>query len=125
MKDLLDMDAVVQTAPEYPVLLKRIQSTFADFLVIVLLMLMASKLLEALGEGAPAWINVVLFFVIWGVYEPFCTSYACTVGNLLAGIRVRDVTNPGKKIVIWRAYIRYVLKTCLGWLSFITIHSNP
>ena len=124
-EDLLHLETIEPGTPVYPLLLKRVQSTIADLLVIVLLMLLASKLLEALGEDAPDWVNVILFFVIWGVYEPVCIAYACTVGNLLTGIRVRDANAPAKKIPLWRAYIRYALKTCLGWLSFLTIHSNP
>lgn len=110
---------------EYPLLIKRIQSSVADFLAVVLLMLLASKVLEALGEGTPPWVNIVLFLAVWGVYEPVCTACACTFGNLLSGIRVRDVKDTGRRICLGKAYIRYVLKVALGWLSFLTIHSNP
>ncbi|MBO9151211.1 RDD family protein [Chitinophaga sp. GCM10012297] len=120
MKHSSDLEVI-----EYPLLIKRIQSATADFLVIILLMLVASKLLEALGEDRPDWVNIVLFIAVWGVYEPLCTAFACTAGNLVCGIRVRDVKDPGKRICLGKAYIRYILKAALGWLSFLTIHSNP
>lgn len=111
--------------PAFPTLVKRIQSSFIDLLFIVLLMLPASRLLDSLGEGAPEWINIVIFLALWGVYEPLCTAIGCTVGNWVTGIRVRRSADIRKKIPIWAAYARYALKCLLGWLSFITIHFNP
>lgn len=113
--------------PTYPVLLKRVQSTFIDFLVIVMLMLFASLLLNAIGEekDTPAWINVVLFLSIWGLYEPLAIAYGCTVGNYMVRIRVVDIHDNQQKIPLWRAFIRYGLKVALGWVSFLSIHFNP
>ncbi|HYC28596.1 MAG TPA: RDD family protein, partial [Chitinophagaceae bacterium] len=47
-----------------------------------------------------------------------------TIGNLIKGIRVRRVNDVQRPINIFQAFIRYITKTLLGWLSFITIHSN-
>lgn len=115
-----------QTAVVYPVLLKRVQSTFIDLLVIVGMMFLASLLLNALGgEETPDEINILLFIVIWALYEPVCTALGGTIGNLLTGIRVRDNRDVSRKIPFWKAFIRYLLKINLGWLSFVTIHFNP
>ncbi|WP_153659838.1 RDD family protein [Chitinophaga sp. SYP-B3965] len=121
------LDDVPVTEPTYPVLVKRVQSTFIDFLIIVLLMLLASMLLNAIGdeEDTPTWINVVLFLTIWGLYEPLAIAYGCTVGNYITRIRVVDINNYQKKIALWKAFVRYALKASLGWVSFLSIHSNP
>ncbi|MES1198207.1 MAG: RDD family protein, partial [Chitinophagaceae bacterium] len=48
-----------------------------------------------------------------------------TLGNFIKGIRVRQYSNKVKRINIFQAILRYIFKIALGWLSFITIHSNP
>lgn len=118
------LDDVPVSEPSYPVLVKRVQSSFIDILIIVLLMLFASLLLNAIGEekDTPAWINVVLFLSIWGLYEPLAIAYGCTVGNYITRIRVVDANNYQKRIALWKAFVRYALKATLGWVSFLSIH---
>lgn len=113
-----------ETAVSYPVLLKRVQSAFVDLLVIVAMMFLAALLLEKLGEETPDEINIILFIVIWALYEPVCTAFGCTAGNLLTGIRVRSHVDVHRRIPFWKAFVRYLLKINLGWLSFVTIHFN-
>ena len=108
----------------YPTLSDRVQSTFIDSILIIILMFVFAAVLERY-ENAPDWIRIALFFGIWGIYEPLCTSLGFTVGNYLKGIRVRKVSNTSKKLNIGQAFIRYVLKASLGWISFLTMHSNP
>src|SRR5437763_772029 len=74
--------------------------------------------------NAPDWIRIVLFFAIWGIYEPVCTTFGSTVGNYLKGIRVRRASDVSKKINFIQALVRYVLKMLLGWISFLTMHLN-
>lgn len=108
---------------EYPNLLDRFQSTFIDTIFIVILMFASASILERY-EDPPDWIRIVLFFAIWGVYEPLCTSLGFTIGNYIKGIRVRRADNLAKKINIIQAFFRYLIKISLGWVSFITIHFN-
>lgn len=108
---------------EYPTLSDRVQSTFIDTIVIVILVFLFASVPE-MYEGAPDWIRIALFFGICGVYEPVCTSLGFTIGNYLKGIRVRSVANTGKRIIIFQALVRYALKILLGWIAFVTIHSN-
>lgn len=107
----------------YPSLADRVQSTFIDTIFIVVLMFISASLLDKY-EGAPEWIRIALFFGIWGVYEPLCTTLGFTIGNLVKGIRVRKATDISKRINIVQAFFRYVLKITLGWISFLTMHSN-
>ena len=109
---------------KYPQLIDRIQSTCIDGLLIIISMFAFSTILEKF-EHPPDWIRIVLFFGIWIVYEPLCTTLGCTLGHYIKGIRVRSVNNTSKKINIFKALLRYVLKVLLGWVSFLTIHTNP
>ena len=63
-----------------------------------------------------------IFFTL--VYEPMMTTYGATVGQYVIGIRVRNSRNPSKRMNIFQAYIRIIVKLMLGWLSFVTIHFN-
>jgi uncharacterized RDD family membrane protein YckC len=108
----------------YPSLSDRIQSAFIDGVLIMVLMFVAAGVLDKY-ENAPDWIRIVLFFGLWAVYEPLCTSLGCTLGNYMKGIRVRRYTNESKRINFFAAFVRYCIKMLLGWISFITIHFSP
>lgn len=109
---------------EYPTLSDRVQSTFIDTIVIVIFMFVFSSVLENYEDEAPDWIRIAIFFGLWAIYEPVCTSLGFTIGNYMKGIRVRKISNTGKRINIIQAFFRYLLKFLLGWISFLTIHSN-
>ncbi|HLP13980.1 MAG TPA: RDD family protein [Flavobacteriales bacterium] len=108
---------------KHPSLVVRYQAVFADVLVIICLMFLSGYILEQF-DNPPDWIRIVLFFAIWGVYEPVCISLGGTIGNLIMKTRVRKHNNEGQKPGIGQAIIRYVLKLLLGWISFLTMSSN-
>ena len=109
---------------DYPSLSDRVQSTFIDGIFIVIMMSLSASILDKY-ENSPDWIRIVLFFGLWAVYEPLCTTLGFTLGNLIKGIRVRKVSDTSKRLNFFQAFIRYLVKLGLGWVSFITIHSNP
>jgi uncharacterized RDD family membrane protein YckC len=90
----------------------------------VVLMFIFSSVLDRF-DGVPDWIRIALFFGLWAVYEPLCTSLGGTLGNHFKGIRVRRAADTSRRLSFFAAFIRYVLKISLGWISFLTIHSNP
>jgi uncharacterized RDD family membrane protein YckC len=108
----------------YPTLADRVQSTFIDTIVIIILMFVFASVLERY-KAAPDWIRIALFFGLWAMYEPIATTFGGTIGNHLKGIRVRQYSNPARRIHFFQAFVRYAVKIMLGWLSFLTIHSNP
>jgi len=108
---------------EYPLLLDRVQSTFIDLVLLIVMMFIFAALLEKY-ENPPDWIRIALFFGLWALYEPLCTVLGCTLGQYLKNIRVRNYPGASKRINILQAIVRYALKTCLGWISFLTINSN-
>lgn len=119
------MENITTVAPgaTYPSLSERVQSTFIDTVFIVFLMFMASNVLDQY-DHVPDWVRMVLFFGIWGVYEPLSTCLGFTIGNYVKNIRVRRVSDTSRRISLLQAYVRYILKFSLGWLSFLTMHSN-
>ena len=78
----------------------------------------------SLIENPPDWLRAALFILLFFVYEPLLTATGGTVGNRIMKMRVMNASNEQKKINIIQAYIRFVLKVFLGWLSFISIHFN-
>lgn len=107
----------------YPSLLERMQSSFIDLIFIILLMFIFSTALDYF-IAVPNWVRISLFFLLFIAYEPFCTSLGFTFGNYIKGIRVRRYEDPNKRINLLQAIVRYPIKYALGWLSFVTIHSN-
>ena len=51
-------------------------------------------------------------------------AMGCTLGNYIKGIRVRKAADSTKRISFLQAIVRYPVKLTLGWLSFLTIHTN-
>jgi uncharacterized RDD family membrane protein YckC len=114
-------------AYEKPSLLARYQSSFIDLLVLLTALVILSMTIDALGD-VPDWVRASLVGAML-LYEPVLTAYGCTVGQKLMRIRVRDVnsmygTGPEKPLNLPMAIWRFFMKSMMGWLSFITIHSN-
>lgn len=111
-----------QTRFEYPLLLRRIQALFIDSTLLLLIMVMIMIATEDSSNAIA--IRVVLILLISNLYEPLLTAYSNTLGQQIMGIRVRKVNNPAERINLFESYKRFFIKGLLGWLSFITIHSN-
>lgn len=111
--------------PIYPSLLDRVQAIFVDLVFIIVLMFIFTAILDKY-ENVPDWVRIVLFFGLWAVYEPVSTSlFGCTLGQYIKGLRVKKYPDVTKRINIVQAFFRYVFKAALGWLSFLTITTNP
>lgn len=109
---------------KYPELKLRIQSTFIDTILVVVMMFVFASVLDKF-EAVPDWVRIFLFILLFLIYEPLSMTMGCTLGNYLNGIRVRKEEDTSKKINFLQAIVRYPVKICLGWISFLTIHSNP
>lgn len=109
---------------KYPELTDRIQSTFIDTILLIVLMFLFANILDKF-DNVPDWVRMLLFAGLFIAYEPVCMTFGCTLGNYLKGIRVRKQSNTQERINILQAMVRYPVKIFLGWISFLTIHSNP
>jgi uncharacterized RDD family membrane protein YckC len=114
----------METTEKYPELIERIQSTFIDMGLIIILMFVFSGIADRF-DNMPDWARISMFASLFVVYEPLCMSFGCTLGNFIKGIRVRKFSNSARKINLLQALVRYPVKVLLGWVSFLTINSNP
>ena len=120
----MQKDILTPTESEiYPSLSLRIQSSFIDTLVFLILIILFMNITDSYTM-MPNWIKVV-FIGLLAFYEPLFQTFGCTLGNYIRGIRVRNYKDSSKKINFLQAIIRYPVKMILGWISFLTIHSNP
>lgn len=108
---------------KYPSLSERIQSSFIDTILIVVLIYIFSNVLDRY-ENVHDWVRIVLFVGVFYIYEPLFMSFGFTLGNYLKGIRVRKNSQPTKRLSFFQSIVRYPVKIFLGWLSFLTIHGN-
>ena len=107
----------------YPALLKRYQALFIDGILLLAVMI----IIMVVTEDSPYHTEIMIstWLVCAFCYEPILSAYSATIGQRLMKIRVRNVDDPNVRILLGRAYLRFVVKGLLGWLSFVTIHSNP
>lgn len=109
----------------YPSLTVRFKSVLIDTTIVFIGgAYLASVIFEQLGE-IPAWWRGAALIALFFVYEPVSQTLGCSLGNYLSGIRVRKASDETQRINILQAFVRFALKLSLGWISFLTIHSNP
>ena len=108
---------------KYPQLTDRIQSSFIDMFLILILMFVFANILSNY-ENVPDWVRIGMFAGLFLIYEPLCMTFGFTLGNFIKGIRVRKFSDTSKRINLFQAVIRYPVKVFLGWVSFLTINSN-
>ena len=109
---------------QYPEIKDRIQSTFIDTILIIVVLFILSSIMDRY-ESMPDWLRITMFAVPFFFYEPIFQTFGCTLGNLVMGIRVRRNSNPEKRINFFQAMIRYPVKVVLGGISLLTIGSDP
>jgi uncharacterized RDD family membrane protein YckC len=103
----------------HPGILRRYLSTFIDGLFIIGMLFLSSYILDS--ENATAInVRIIIILFMFFVYEPIFTSFYCTLGQKVTGIRIRKFST-GEKISIVQAYLRIIVKIVLGLLSFFTI----
>lgn len=99
----------------------RIQSTFIDSIVAVTLVFMLCALANCINEeSATLKITAV---IIGFSYEPLLVCYHRTIGQMIVRMKVTDLKN-GSRPLLPASYLRFVVKSLLGSLSFILIFSD-
>lgn len=109
-------------AYDYPYLLNRIKALLIDGSIQLAVLIGMMLLLEDAVYRTE--IMICSAVLIGLTYEPLLTKYSQTMGQRIMGIQVRKIDNPMLHISLKEAYLRWFFKGILGWLSFITIHSN-
>lgn len=104
----------------FPPLWKRFGVTIIDLHFVFLIAYVITAILpSSLPDGTNVFIAALAL-----LYDPICTAFACTFGAFLFKIRVRRFDDSDKKLNFFKAILRYITKLLLGWISFLTIHSN-
>lgn len=106
----------------YPSLVKRYIALLTDallqfgFLIVLMLIFQDS-------EYRPA-IMITTAAILLLCYEPLLTVYSGTIGQKIMKLKVRRFGQPDRRLSLMNAYIRWLTKGLLGWISFITINFN-
>lgn len=117
-------DKEEENKKEYPLVFDRVKASVMDaFIMITLIMAITSIFSEF--ETVHTSIKIVSFVFIFVLYEPFSVSFfGGTIGHNMMRICVKKDSDTTKNISFLLAIIRFFAKFCLGWISFLTIHSN-
>ncbi len=107
---------------EYPSLVRRYQAVLIDTLFMLVLFIICAEILKGF-EGEMIEVKIALVVLILS-YVPIFTAFSSTLGQKLMGVRVRKISNPTQRINILQAVVRIIVKTLLGWLSFLSINFN-
>lgn len=113
---------IMEDANEYPSLLTRVQSTFIDVCFLIFVLFLSVNLIEFLGTNSP-YTTAILVFSFFS-YEPIMTANSSTVGQKIMCIQVKNNIMKDKNISLPKGYARFFTKVLLGWISYLTIHSN-
>jgi hypothetical protein len=106
----------------FPHLKKRYQALLADGVLMMTILIVGMVVLGDSEYRPPVMITLgsILFFL----YEPLLTAYSGTVGQKMMKLKVRQFDQPDKRLSLLNAYLRWITKALLGWLSFLTINFN-
>lgn len=99
---------------------RRIQGVFID--VIIFMVILAAALLLAVSFASDhiARILGATVVVTWLFYEPLLVSLTGgTIGHYLCNMRVVD--DGGGNVSFIKAFARMIIKSLLGWYSFLTM----
>lgn len=109
---------------KYPLLKTRIQSTLIDSVVIIIMLAIVANIIDYFPETTET-VRMLLFVLVFVLYEPICVAYGCTLVNYISKIRLRSAEDTSKRINLFQAIFRYPIKAVLGIISFFTINVNP
>ncbi len=108
----------------YPNIFDRVKAVLFDTVIIIGLMYVISLLFQA-ATGENTSLRIIAFATIWLIYDPLMTTiFGGTLGHQLIGLRVKSKKDESKNLNFFQAIIRYILKTLLGWISFITVSTK-
>jgi len=110
--------------PHYAALPHRIKAAIIDGIIIIVAMYGIVELF-AFFETIPTYLRIMAWISIFILYEPLLVSrFSGTVGHMYVGLIIKREDNPLKNISFPLAIVRFIVKVCLGWISFLTISAN-
>ncbi len=108
---------------EYANLPSRIKAVTIDSFLLIVFMYMFTLVLDGF-ENVPDGLKVG-FVLAFLVYEPiFISFYGGNIGHFYSKIEVKQEKDTGKNIPLRRAFLRYLIKITLGWISLVTVTTD-
>ncbi|WP_299130064.1 RDD family protein [uncultured Winogradskyella sp.] len=105
----------------YARLQSRIKAAVIDGIILMALMYCTSELLNSIENVNPS-VRMYLFILYVVLYEPLLVSvFGSTLCHYYSDIKVRQEKNNSKKMSFPLAFVRFIIKSLLGWLSLLTI----
>lgn len=109
---------------QYPSLLMRVQALLIDVVLVLVIFVLSSYALRGLDDYSVG-LKIFIFAFCLFLYEPTLIAFSGgTIGHKLRGLRVKRYEEPDKNLSIFSAVGRVVVKSLLGWVSFITVSFN-
>ena len=102
----------------------RVQALLIDFVLILIIFLASSYALRGIDDYSVG-LKIFIFAFCVFLYEPTLIAFSGgTIGHRVRGLRVKRYGEPDKNLGIFSAIERVIVKSLLGWLSFITVSFN-
>jgi uncharacterized RDD family membrane protein YckC len=109
---------------QLPSLVVRIKAFFIDLLILLLVFATASIILDMISNVPSLAKGFIAIFMLY-LYDPILTSFTGgTIGHKLMKLKIKQLRNPEKNISLLAAFLRFLIKTVLGWISFFTVTGN-
>lgn len=108
------------TEIQYPRLLRRVRAFLFDSVIFIILLYAWLATMPIL-ENAQPLLTISLLIIPIVILEPVLIAFTGgTLGHHFMGLRIRDASS-GQNIGFLRATARAIIRTFLGWLSFIFV----
>lgn len=105
----------------FPTLVTRIKAIFIDLLIIFAVFIATTLFIDNFVD-LPDFIKGFILVFMFYLYDPFLTAFTGgTLGHKLMKLKVKRYENPEQNISITAAFLRFLTKGLLGWLSFLTV----
>ena len=120
-------EAIGSTTPSapgglgYPFIFRRYVSTLIDGLLLLTIILVVPQFLQ--GEGNGFQVARISLFVLVLLYEPVLTAFGYTLGQGMMKMRVRRADDVTRPISLPAAYLRWLVKGFLGFISFFSMRA--
>lgn len=107
-----------------PSLLARVKALVVDMLIVLAIFTLTTLVINVLGEVPDMARGLILVFMFY-LYDPLLTSLTgATLGHRFMNLTVRKYAHPERRISFGQAFVRFLTKGLLGWLSFLTVTGN-
>jgi uncharacterized RDD family membrane protein YckC len=105
----------------FPSLVTRIKALFIDVIIMLIIFTCTTLFIDAFGD-IPDFVKGLIAVFMFYLYDPILTSFTgSTLGHKVMKLKVRKYADPEKRISLGQAFLRFIIKGFLGWISFLTV----